>query len=129
MPPRSAVKYVDGFVIVVPKKNLDAYKVMARDGAKVWRKHGALDYVECVGDDLRPDMGVPVLTFPKLTKLKAGEVVIFSYITFKSRAHRDRVNAKVMEDPAMRPEAFADKAMPFNAMRMAYGGFTVIVSA
>ncbi len=89
------MRYVDGYVLPVPKKNLKAYLRMARLGEKVWRKHGALDYKECVGDDLEHEVGIP---FSRLMKLKPGETVVFSYIVFKSRAHRDRVNAKVMKD-------------------------------
>lgn len=88
--------YVDGFVLVVPKKKIEEYKQMARVGEKVWRKHGALDYKECIADDLKPNMGgMPFLPFPKLTKIKPSETVVFSYIVYKSRTHRDQVNAKV----------------------------------
>ena len=115
--------YVDGYVLPVPKKNLKAYRRLAQQGAKIWREHGALDYKECVGDDLTTKIGVP---FPKYAKAKAGETVIFAYILFKSRAHRDRVNAKVMKDPRM--HAMGDpKDMPFDYKRMAYGGFKVLV--
>ena len=89
------MSYVDGFVLVVPKKKLAIYKKMATKAGKVWREHGALDYRECVGDDLKVKMGLP---FPKLAKTKPGETVVFSYIVYKSRAHRDKVNAKVMAD-------------------------------
>jgi uncharacterized protein YbaA (DUF1428 family) len=116
------MKYVDGFVIPIPKKSLPAYRAMARFGAKIWMEHGALEYRECVGDDLTPPMGTP---FPRLAKLKPGETVVFSWIVFKSRAHRDRVNAKVMKDPRM--AGMEDKPMPFDVKRMAYGGFTVLV--
>lgn len=120
--------YVDGFVLVVPKRNLNAYKRMAKEGGKIWRKHGALDYKECVGDDLKPDMGgMRIRTFMDLAKPKRNEVVVFSYIVFKSRAHRDKVNAKVMKDPSMSDPALKDKPMPFDMKRMAYGGFRVIV--
>jgi uncharacterized protein YbaA (DUF1428 family) len=114
------MRYVDGFVIPVPKKNLKAYLRMARMGAKTWMKYGALDYKECVGDDLESKWGTP---FPRLMKLKPGETVVFSYIVFKSRAHRDRVNAKVMKDEKMGDM----KAMPFDIKRMVYGGFKVLV--
>lgn len=120
-------KYVDGFVIPVAKKNIEAYKKMAKLGAKIWKKHGALDYKECMMDD-----GTPLhvkLTFPKLTKMKDDETVFFSYIVFKSRKHRDQVNAKVMKDPAMSPENYKDAAMPFDMKRFSYGGFTVEVDA
>ena len=101
--PKNTKQYVDGFVLVVPKKKLAAYKRMAAQGAKLWRKYGALEYKECVGDDLNPKMGgmPPFLKFPKMVKLKKGGTVVFSYIVYKSRAHRDSVNAKVMKDPSM----------------------------
>lgn len=122
------MKYVDGFVIVVQKKNLAEYRKMAQFGKKIWMKYGALDYKECVGDDLHPKMGgMPAMTFPKMTKLKAGETVVFSYIVYKSRAHRDQVNAKVMKDPLMNDPKYKDKPMPFDMKRFAYGGFKVIV--
>lgn len=121
--------YVDGFVLVVEKKKLNAYKKMAEIGRDVWMKHGALSYKECVGDDLNPDMGgMRVMTFPKLTKLKKGEVVVFSYIVYKSKKHRDEVNKKVMKDSMMNEEKWKDKPMPFDMKRMAYGGFKTIVS-
>jgi len=113
--------YVDGYVLPVPKKNLKAYSRMARLGEKLWRKHGALDYKECVGDDLRPKWASP---FPRVMKLKPGETVVFSYIVFRSRAHRDRVNAKVMKDME---KTCAPAVMPFDVKRMVYGGFRVLV--
>lgn len=117
--------YVDGFVIPVPKKNLEAYLRMARSASKVWKECGALDYKESVGDDLAIK---GVMPFPKGIRSKPGEVVIFSWIVYKSRAHRDRVNAKVMKDP--RIQGMCDeKNMPFDAKRMLYGGFKVAVSA
>ncbi|MBI4835000.1 MAG: DUF1428 domain-containing protein [Planctomycetes bacterium] len=117
--------YVDGFVLCVPKKNLRAYRAMALEGAKIWRKYGALDYKECVGDDLYPKWGLP---FPKMAKTKPGETVVFSYIVYKSRAHRDSVNAKVMKE--MENEyKHKDMTMPFDVKRMAYGGFKVIASS
>jgi uncharacterized protein YbaA (DUF1428 family) len=112
-----------GFVIAVPKKKLAAYRKMAKLGAKVWKEHGALDYRECVGDDLAVKMGVP---FTRLAKTKPGETVFFSFITYKSRTHRDRVNKKVMSDPRMQK---APDPMPFDIKRMAYGGFKVVVDA
>lgn len=122
-------KYVDGFVLVVKERDLPAYKKMAKEGARVWKKYGALEYKECVSEDIRPKMmGMPPL-FPKMTNLKRGEVVIFSFIVFKSRKHRDQVNAKVMEDPAMDSEVWKDKPMPVDMGRMAYGGFEVFVEA
>src|SRR5713101_10010859 len=90
--------YVDGFVVPVPKKNLAAYRGMAHKAGKVWREYGALEYRECVADDVKPGKWT---SFPQSVKLKAGETVVFSYIVFKSRAHRDRVNAKVMKDPRL----------------------------
>ena len=118
------MSYVDGFLVPVPKRKLDAYRRMARLGARIWREHGALEYRECVGDDLKTTMGV---AFPKVARLKRGETVCFSWIVFKSRAHRDRVNAKVMKDP--RVLKMAKAPMPFDFKRMAYGGFKVLVEA
>lgn len=111
------MKYVDGYVLVVSKKKLKAYLKMAKLGEKVWRKHGALDYKECVGDDLNTKWGT---TFPNVMKLKPGETVVFSYIVFKSRAHRDRVNAKVMKEMS---SMGGPMEMPFDMKRMSYGGF------
>lgn len=123
-------KYIDGFVIVVPKKNIEAYRKMAKVGAKVWMKHGALEYFECIGEDLRPEsMGMPMLTFPKMTGAKPSETVAFSFIVFKSRKDRDRVNAKVMKDPMMNDPKWEKMPMPFDMKRMAYGGFETIVEA
>ncbi len=119
------MRYVDGFVLPVPKKNLPAYRRMAEKAGKIWREHGALDYKECAGDDLNVKCGVP---FPRQIKLKPGETVVFAYIVFKSRAHRDRVNAKVMKDPRL-AASMDGKSMPFDAKRMVYGGFTVLVDA
>jgi uncharacterized protein YbaA (DUF1428 family) len=113
--------YVDGFVLPVPKKNLQAYRRIARQAGKVWRDHGALEYRECAGDDLDVKGLVP---FGRTVNLKPGETVVFAWIVFKSRAHRDRVNAKVMKDPRMH---IAPKPMPFDMKRMVYGGFKVIV--
>lgn len=122
--------YVDGFVLMVPKKNLKRYKEMAQGGAKLWKKHGALDYKECWGDDLNPKMGgMPVLSFPKLTRTRPSETVVFSFIVYKSRKHRDQVNARVMKDPSINDPQFQNKAMPFDIKRMAYGGFKVIADA
>lgn len=117
--------YVDGFVLVVPKKNLKAYEKMARVGAKVWREHGALKYHECVGEEMDVKFGLP---FPKLTKAKKGEVILFSYIEYKNRKHRDRVNAKVMKDPRL-AACMDPKKMPFDMKRMACGGFETLVEA
>lgn len=116
--------YVDGFVICVPKKAVAAYKRIALRAAKVWIDHGALEVRECAGEDLSAKFGVP---FPKLAKSKKNETVIFSWIVFKSRASRDRVNAKVMKDP--RVADIDPKSMPFDCSRMSYGGFTTLVKA
>ena len=116
--------YVDGFVIPVPKKNLAAYRRIARKAAKVWRDHGALEVLECSGEDLQMKFS---MSFPKLVKLKRGETVVFSWIRFKSRADRDRVNAKVMKDPRM-AAMIKGMTMPFNVKRMVYGGFKVMVN-
>lgn len=121
-------KYVDGFVLSVPEKNLPAYKKMALMGAKVWKKHGALEYFECVGDDLSPEMnGMKFLQFPKIADTKPGEITVFSFIVFKSRAHRDSVNAKVMKEFMQDPKN-KSKEMPFDMKRMAYGGFKTLVA-
>ncbi|NUN11944.1 DUF1428 domain-containing protein [Candidatus Micrarchaeota archaeon] len=120
--------YVDGFVLVVPKKNVNAYKKMAELGKKIWMKHGALQYFECVGDDLNPNMGgMKFMPFPKLTKAKPTETVFFSFIIFKSRAHRDAVNKKVMSDSSMNDPTNGGKKMPFDMKRMSYGGFKTLV--
>lgn len=117
--------YVDGFVFVVPKKNFAAYKKMAAEGASIWKKYGALDYKECMGDDLKTN-GNPKTNFIKLAKAKSGETVWFSYIVFKNKKHRDSVNKKVME---YYNKKYPNQApsMPFDMGRMAYGGFSVIV--
>lgn len=119
--------YVDGYVLVVPKKNLADYKAMATIGGKVWKKYGALDYKECISEDLRP--AHVALPFDKMIKAKKNELVVFSYIVYKSRAHRDMVNKKVMKDSMMNADKWKDKPMPFDMKRMAVGGFKVIVSA
>jgi uncharacterized protein YbaA (DUF1428 family) len=115
--------YVDGFVLPVPKRNVDAYRRMSRKAGKIWREHGALEYRECVADDVK--MG-KVTSFPQSVKRKRDETVVFSWIVYKSRAHRDRVNAKVMKDPRL-ADTMDSKAMPFDAKRMIYGGFKVVV--
>jgi uncharacterized protein YbaA (DUF1428 family) len=117
------MQYVDGFVVPVPKKNLRAYRSMALKAGKVWREHGALDYHECVADDVKVGK---LTSFPRSVKLKRGETVIFSWIVYKSRAHRDRVNAKVMSDPRL-ASMMNPKAMPFDGKRMFFGGFTTLV--
>jgi len=120
-------KYVDGFVLPIPKKNLASYRKMAEMGKKSWMKHGALDYIEAVGDDLYPkSMGMKFLAFPKIAKTKPGETVVFSFIVFRSRAHRDAVNNKVMKE-MMSDTKMKDMPMPFDMKRMAYGGFKAIV--
>jgi uncharacterized protein YbaA (DUF1428 family) len=116
--------YVDGFLLPVPKKNREAYRRMARKAGKVWREHGALDYVECLADDVKPGKWT---SFPQAVKLKPGEAVWFSWIVYKSRQHRDRVNAKVMKDKRLAP-MMDPKAMPFDGKRMFWGGFKVVVS-
>jgi uncharacterized protein YbaA (DUF1428 family) len=117
------MSYVDGYVLPVPKKNLKVYLRMAKWGEKMWLKHGALDYKECVADDLQTKWGTP---FTKAMKLKPGETVIFSFVVFKSRAHRDKVNAKVMKEMEQMGEP---KSMPFDVKRMVYGGFKTSVGS
>ena len=114
--------YVDGYVLPIPKRNLSAYRRMASKAGKIWKEHGALEYLECVGEDLNPKMAS---TFPKMVKAKPGETVFFSYIVFKSRADRDRINKKVMTDPRL-AKMMKDKP-PFDVKRMAYGGFKPVV--
>ena len=119
------MRYVDGFVVPVPKKKLEAYRRMARTASKVWRDHGALEYVECVADDVKPGKHT---SFPQSVKLKAGETVVFAYIVYKSRAQRDRVMAKVMKDPRL-AKMMNPKTMPFDARRMFWGGFKGLIEA
>jgi uncharacterized protein YbaA (DUF1428 family) len=116
-------RYVDGFVVPVPKKNLSAYRRLAQKAGKVWREHGALEYVECVADDVKPGK---LTSFPQSVKLKPGETVVFSWIVYKSRAQRDRVMAKVMKDPRL-ASMMDPKAMPFDGKRMFFGGFKVML--
>lgn len=118
------MRYVDGFVLPVQKKNMEAYRRMAQKAGKIWREHGALEFHECVGDDLKVKFGVP---FTRSAKVKPGETVVFSWIVFKSRAHRDQVNAKVMKDPRL--AKMDSKSMPFDCKRMVYGGFKILVDA
>jgi uncharacterized protein YbaA (DUF1428 family) len=115
--------YVDGFIVAVPKKNLESYRRMAKKAGKVWREHGALDYREWVAEDVKVGKRT---SFPRSVKLKPGETVIFSWITYKSRAQRDRVNAKVMADPRLK-DMMDTKSLPFDAKRMIYGGFESLV--
>jgi len=117
--------YVDGFVLPVPKRKLAAYRRMAQKAGRIWREHGALDFKECVADDVKPGKWT---SFPQSVKLKRDETVVFSWIAYKSRAHRDRVNAKVMKDKRL-GSMMDPKAMPFDARRMIYGGFKVLVAA
>jgi uncharacterized protein YbaA (DUF1428 family) len=118
-------RYVDGFVLPVPKKNLQAYLRIARKAGKIWREHGALEYFECAADDVKTGK---LTSFPQSVKLKPSETVFFSWIVFKSRAHRDRVNKKVIADPRL-ASMMDPKAMPFDMRRMSYGGFKVLVTA
>jgi uncharacterized protein YbaA (DUF1428 family) len=120
------MKYVDGFVIPIPKKNLKAYTRIAKLAGRVWRAHGALEYFECIGDDLKCKGVVP---FPKLAKLRRGEVVLFSWIVYKSRAHRKAVLSKVMKDKRMAQMMSGAGAMPFDLKRMSYGAFRVLVES
>jgi uncharacterized protein YbaA (DUF1428 family) len=115
-------KYVDGFVIPIKKSNLRAYKKMAAFGCKIWMEYGALDYYECVGDDLKNGFG---LTFPKMCKLKSGETAIFAFIVFKSKSHRNQVNARVMKDPRLQMEGMK---IPFSMSRFAMGGFKTLIT-
>ena len=117
------MRYVDGFLLPLPKKNLQQYRRIAQQAGKIWREHGALEFRECVGDDVK--MG-KLTSFPRSVKLKPNETVMFSWIVFKSRAHRDRVNAKVMKDPRM-ATMIDPKSMPFDVKRMAYGGFKTLI--
>jgi len=115
--------YVDGFVVPVPKKKLKEYRSIAKKAGKVWRDHGALEFREWVADDVKVGKWT---SFPRSVKLKPDETVIFSWIVYKSRAHRDRTNAKVMKDPRL-AKMMDSKSMPFDAKRMAVGGFKVLV--
>ena len=119
------MKYVDGYVVPVPKKKLKAYRAMAQKAAKVWREHGALQYKECVADDVKHGKWT---SFPQSVKLKSNETVVFAYVVYKSRAHRDSVNKKVMSDPRLK--AMCDpKNLPFDGKRMFWGGFKAMVEA
>jgi uncharacterized protein YbaA (DUF1428 family) len=113
--------YVDGFVLPVPKRKIAEYRKLARKAGKIWLEHGALEFRECAGDDLKMKKMVP---FPRMAKVKAGETVFFSWIVYKSKAHRDRVNRNVMKDPRLKMDP---QSMPFDSKRMAYGGFKVLV--
>jgi uncharacterized protein YbaA (DUF1428 family) len=117
------MRYVDGFVVPVPENNLKLYRSIAKKAGKIWKEHGALEYIEAVGDDLDNSWGV---SFTKAAKLKPGEVPFFSFIVYKSRADRDKVNAKIMNDPRMK-KMMDGGPMPFEVKRMVYGGFKVLV--
>lgn len=117
--------YVDGFIVPVPKKNVEAYRRLARKAGKIWREHGALEFKECIADDVKKGKWT---SFPRSVKLKPNETVVFSYIVYKSRAQRDRIMAKVMKDKRL-AIMMDPKAMPFDAKRMIFGGFKVLVDA
>jgi uncharacterized protein YbaA (DUF1428 family) len=117
-------RYVDGFVVPVPKRNVEAYRRMAADASKIWREHGALEYVECVADDVKPG---ELTSFPQSVKLEPDETVVFAWIVYESREHRDRVNEQVMKDPRM--TGMDPASMPFDGKRMFWGGFEVLVEA
>lgn len=126
--------YVDGYVLPIKKDKLNEYKEMATKGGEIWMKHGALAYFECAGDDLAPNMGehvegddMKITTFPELLKIGTEETVVFAFVIYQSREHRDEVNAKVMTDPEMDPSQYEGKEMPMDPSRMAYGGFTAFV--
>lgn len=119
------MRYVDGFVVPVPKKNLEAYHRMAALAGKVWREHGALEYIESVADDVKPGKWT---SFPQSVKKKPSETVVFAYIVYKSRAHRDKVNAKAMNDPRLKSMC-NPKSLPFDGKRMFWGGFKTLVNA
>ena len=119
------MSYVDGFAVPVPRKNLPAYRRMAKKAGKVWREHGALEYKEWISDDVKVGK---LTSFPRSVKLKPGETVVFSYIVYKSRAQRDRVNAKVMKDPRL-AEMMDLKSMPFDGKRLIFGGFKILIAA
>lgn len=119
------MSYVDGYVLPVPKKNMAAYRSMAKKASVIWRKYGALEYFECVGDDFKNPCGPP---FPKAIKTKPGETVVFSFVVYRSKAQRDQVNAKVMKDPKL-AAMMEGKKMPFDMKRMLFGGFKVMVEA
>lgn len=116
-------RYVDGFIVPVPAKNVDAYRKLARKAGKIWMEYGALEYTECVADDVKTGK---VTSFPQSVKLKKDEVVVFSWITYKSRKERDRINKKVMSDPRLE-DMMDPKDHPFDGKRMIWGGFKTIV--
>jgi uncharacterized protein YbaA (DUF1428 family) len=116
-------KYVDGFVVPVPRPNIDAYRQFSEAAGRVWKEHGALEYVECIADDVQPGK---VTSFPQAVKLEADEVVVFSWIVYESREHRDRVNSAVMSDPRIKD--IDPKSHPFDGSRMFWGGFKVLLA-
>jgi uncharacterized protein YbaA (DUF1428 family) len=116
------MQYVDGFIVPVPKKNLAAYRRLSQKAGKIWMEHGALSYVECVGDDVKPGK---VTSFPQSVKLKPDEIVVFSWIVYKSRTQRDRINKKAMADPRL--TSMDPKTLPFDGKRMIWGGFKTLV--
>lgn len=129
---KSKSKYIDAFVLIVPKKKVAAYQKLAQDAQKLWMKHGALAYRECIGDDLKPEMpGCTFMTFPELTKLKSSETVWFSYIEYKSKTHRDSVNKKVMKEMHLKMEKDPNymKDIPFDMSRFSFGGFQISVGS
>jgi uncharacterized protein YbaA (DUF1428 family) len=115
-------KYIDGFLLPVPKKNVEAYKQFSENAGKIWREHGALEYIECIGDDVKSGK---VTSFPQAVKLEPDETVVFAWIVYESREHRDRVNAAVMSGPRM--AGMDPKSFPFDGMRLIWGGFEVFV--
>jgi uncharacterized protein YbaA (DUF1428 family) len=115
------MRYADGFIVPVPKAKLEAYRKLAKKAAKIWKEHGALEVRECLAEDVKVGK---LTSFPRSVKLKPGETVVFSWIVYKSRADRDRVNAKVMNDPRLKMDM---KEMPFDGKRLIYGGFDIIV--
>lgn len=117
------MRYVDGYVLAVPKRKLDAYRKMALKAGKIWKEHGALEFRECVAEDVKVGK---LTSFPRSVKLKPDETVVFSWIVFRSRADRDRINAKVMKDPRL-AKMMDPKDMPFDGKRMIYGGFETVV--
>ena len=117
-------RYVDGFVVPVPKDNLEAYRKLSEQSGKVWKEYGALEFIECVADDVKPGK---VTSFPQSVQLKPDETVVFSYIVYESREHRDRINKKVMEDPRIK-DTMDPKKLPFDGQRMFFGGFEEIVN-
>jgi uncharacterized protein YbaA (DUF1428 family) len=117
-------RYIDGYILPLPKKNIEAYRKQAATAGKVWKEHGALEYVECIAEDVKPGK---VTSFPQAVKLEADETVVFGGVVFESRAERDRINALVMKDPRL--AGMNPKTMPFDAMRMFWGGFDLFVEA